>query len=635
MIDFPSAPTVDQEFTSGNYTYRFDGIAWVSVPGTGSSGIPDAPADGVQYGRQDTAWTPVVGVSGIEDGTVTAPGLAFTAEPGLGFWRSGDGEFKLAQGGSTVWGVTGTATDTFSAQYAKAPTGKSVFSVTNAPEGTVDYNQMDFGIDQTMANISVSAVGAATQKPFTHLGASRYQFDSHVDANFSVNIIGYASNAAQLILNKGAAAAENVIQAQSSSLLLYRLIMGDGGTGQDIHWQRYDDAGVFSGTFMQVRRSDGLVSFTEATGVALSGPLQTPQLNLGANYLQFRSPDAHYLQYASGWYWSWATASGQLIWAGASKPSTVFSQNGDFHAGLSLFCGAGDASLGLVVNGSYPYIRFSADNWRLQMDRTTGGLQYINPANALLWNVDGAGNTNNIAAHQSGGRITSASGDGAALYAPYGGVRADIALGSAFYAPNGGITVCGLGSRGVVYSASQNDGGYINVYALAGNPSWNMEEFLFTHQAGVWAGARVVGIGQEIQFVLSNGATGWGAVKAAAFEVQSDERIKTQIRALPSQHDAFMGIAPIGWHWAERAVQEGDPPIYADLREEWGFSAQNLNTSVPLAVKGDVTAVDEQGKPITAGVNPVPIIALTVLEVQALWAHIATLEARIVQLEAV
>jgi hypothetical protein len=58
MIDFPSSPILDQEFETGSYTYKWDGVAWISVPG-GSGGVPEAPADGVQYGRQDTAWTPV------------------------------------------------------------------------------------------------------------------------------------------------------------------------------------------------------------------------------------------------------------------------------------------------------------------------------------------------------------------------------------------------------------------------------------------------------------------------------------------------------------------------------------------------------------------------------------------------
>jgi hypothetical protein len=67
MIDFPSAPTAGQIFASGDLTYKFDGTMWVSSPPTGA--LADAPSDGVQYGRQDAAWTPVV-AGGLADAPI-------------------------------------------------------------------------------------------------------------------------------------------------------------------------------------------------------------------------------------------------------------------------------------------------------------------------------------------------------------------------------------------------------------------------------------------------------------------------------------------------------------------------------------------------------------------------------------
>jgi hypothetical protein len=31
MIDFPSPPVLDQVFTSGSSTFKYDGVAWVSI----------------------------------------------------------------------------------------------------------------------------------------------------------------------------------------------------------------------------------------------------------------------------------------------------------------------------------------------------------------------------------------------------------------------------------------------------------------------------------------------------------------------------------------------------------------------------------------------------------------------------
>lgn len=83
-----------------------------------------------------------------------------------------------------------------------------------------------------------------------------------------------------------------------------------------------------------------------------------------------------------------------------------------------------------------------------------------------------------------------------------------------------------------------------------------------------------------------------------------------------------MKIRPIEWHWPP----PNESAINPDLRPKWGFSAQNLTQSVPLAVMGDTTKVDDEGKPVTAGIDPVPILALTVLEVQDLIRRIEALE---------
>jgi hypothetical protein len=184
-----------------------------------------------------------------------------------------------------------------------------------------------------------------------------------------------------------------------------------------------------------------------------------------------------------------------------------------------------------------------------------------------------------------------------------------------------------------LYGNNPGDGTYAYCEIAAANPSWNNTHIRAWHQRGAWAGWQLYADGADnvIQIVMSNGGT-WGSIRAAAFEVQSDERIKDDVAILPQQHDAYMAIAPISWEWPVNpdVVDDGIPK---DTRDKWGFSAQNMTANVPLAVNGSVTAVDEDGKPVTASVDVIPIAALTVLEVQALWKKVAALEAEILQLK--
>ena len=66
MIDFPNSPTVGDTFVAAGTTYQCTQVSpnvWLGTPASGL-GIPDAPNDGVQYGRQSKAWTPIASSGG-------------------------------------------------------------------------------------------------------------------------------------------------------------------------------------------------------------------------------------------------------------------------------------------------------------------------------------------------------------------------------------------------------------------------------------------------------------------------------------------------------------------------------------------------------------------------------------------
>lgn len=261
------------------------------------------------------------------------------------------------------------------------------------------------------------------------------------------------------------------------------------------------------------------------------------------------------------------------------------------------------------------------------INRANGNV-YINVgAQVNFLNVTGLSGNDSINAR---GNITSGGGANA-FYSASGGCNLN-GIANA----NGGFTTGGW--QGVIVNGSNGDGSTYRYIELgSGNPNWNLIHLRPWHSFGAWAGFQMYAdsANNAIQFILSN-AGGWGSIRALGFEVQSDERIKERVAPLPQQHDAFMGIKPILWQWPmPPEPKEGEAPIYPDTRDKWGFSAQNLAVHVPLAVNGSVIAEDADGKPLSASVDPIPISALTVLEVQALWQRIATLETRIAALETV
>jgi hypothetical protein len=102
----------------------------------------------------------------------------------------------------------------------------------------------------------------------------------------------------------------------------------------------------------------------------------------------------------------------------------------------------------------------------------------------------------------------------------------------------------------------------------------------------------------------------------------SDERVKTRVRALDADEDAFMEIEPISYGWANSGVFKDDG------QEHWGFSAQNIAQVIPSAVVGSLTAMHEDGvTPLPASLDDRAILAQTVLMVQGLLQRVADLEA--------
>jgi hypothetical protein len=105
----------------------------------------------------------------LQDGTVAAPGLAWVSEPGLGFYRNGPGNVRLAAGGANffVMGSTPTDTNLFVTTRSTTP-GNTQLEFRNTTTGQANYGTLGITLGPTgAASIGTNAAGTATRGNLT------------------------------------------------------------------------------------------------------------------------------------------------------------------------------------------------------------------------------------------------------------------------------------------------------------------------------------------------------------------------------------------------------------------------------------------------------------------------------------
>jgi hypothetical protein len=264
MIDFPSSPTVDQEFTTGDYTYKWNGVAWVSVPsGSGSSGIPDAPSDTFMYGRQDADWGRSVSVAGDEmtgglsttylsAPTISIPGRNTAT---LMMNKTGDGQANDIWGqreSNARWKVT--LGDVSSEAGSNAGSNLTIdrYSDLGAPIGTA------LKIDRATGRIVLAGTGDAT--------------------GYGVIVQPATTGYAGIGLQKTGEDQVNIITGYSGKTpgsIRWHIIPGGtdletgANEGADFAIHSHDDAGAFLATAFKIKRSTGDAIFSTSNGVQI------------------------------------------------------------------------------------------------------------------------------------------------------------------------------------------------------------------------------------------------------------------------------------------------------------------------------------------------------------------------------
>jgi hypothetical protein len=298
----------------------------------------------------------------------------------------------------------------------------------------------------------------------------------------------------------------------------------------------------------------------------------------------------------------------------------------------------GASGMGLMWDGGQAnYLCMGAGvaaPWSWQWNRSNGTLNWLGDGAGLLYSIDGSGNST------TAGQIkTNAGGD--AISAPNGNIATNqmVFAGAAGVRTIGPVNADGQvsgstfwvkGAHAISINTYQDDGsGYAYQNWMIGNPNWNGCYMRSWHQYGAWAGWQLWSANDNtIQIVMSNGG-GWGSIRAASFDVQSDTASKREVRAMPSALDVLNGIQAHTYEFIPPKERKKSEPIYGKTRY-CGTLAQDWLERLPEAV---TEAVMEDGSK-TLMLDYAAIGAVTAQAASELLARVNTLEARIAALEA-
>lgn len=261
------------------------------------------------------------------------------------------------------------------------------------------------------------------------------------------------------------------------------------------------------------------------------------------------------------------------IYSDWNSPQAIRANVGGISANTTIQCG-GTATIGgnlTAAAGMTMYYDGSQGNylgmgsgygavWAWEWNRSSGNLRWVNNASATLLNVG------------TGGRITANDGYDSS---DYYGVRC-------------------LGSTG-------DGSSYGYCAGVQGTPTqWNLVHYRPWHQFGAWAGIQFYadGAGNAVQMVLSN-AGGWGSLRAASFEVQSDATTKEEILPVESALAVIEGIKAYTYKFIDnetvQAVDNSDGKRLVEVqvdkatkynveRRHAGSMSQDWQSRLPEAV---------------------------------------------------
>ncbi len=235
---------VNQPATAANYNYLT-----VAATGAGGAAISTGAA-GTATRKALTLDAPQVWHN---DGTPAAPSIAFSSEPGLGWYRQGASVFGTAAQGlkTSELGAAG-GTSTYMGLYPRAIGGTALY-LASYPAGATDGRTLAVSTDSSGHHIFESLAGAATTKgvdiAFTSVLMSR-----------GTLILGGGTSYAYLTMN-GAAANGKDISTQSNGVNRWLMRLGEGSPADDFVLWAYDDSQTLRET-VRAKRDGSLLTIS-------------------------------------------------------------------------------------------------------------------------------------------------------------------------------------------------------------------------------------------------------------------------------------------------------------------------------------------------------------------------------------
>jgi hypothetical protein len=276
-----------------------DGV-WVNLSGGGSSGgdtgIPDAPSDGIQYGRQDAAWTPISTDIRFPDGTVNLPGIAWEQDITFGWKREVDGVMSLVNRGE-IGQLIDSSLGRFEIMNAYG-LGSNIL-LHKGPWSNADDNMLEIKQDLDGYGIIRTTVRGAAVRGNLKLDAPAILSTGSITAANQISVNTSAdANWAVLTLNSSPTSG-TAIEGKHSSSQRWGITMPDStpetglNSGSNFGITRYDDTGAWLGQSFAIDRATGNVTAQGLTTTAETAILQSvlDSTNIRVDQHQFEIDD--------------------------------------------------------------------------------------------------------------------------------------------------------------------------------------------------------------------------------------------------------------------------------------------------------------------------------------------------------
>jgi hypothetical protein len=639
------------------YITSFAGVGGGVVMSTNP--LPDAPQDGITYGREDGNWVPVVNLAGD---TMTGP-LTLANDPTLPLEAATkeyvdnyvDAVTATLSGiltfAGTIDGPSGTcqffgplAGDPAGPLPAPAPANNNYYFICTA-SGTPSSGPIA-GTAITEGNWVVSDGTAYTVLPFsTEVVASNVVVSPTVAGASDVQTALTNINASQgnyLPLSGGTLTNNLYINPGNLQLAtgtinvpVGGINVGSGGisTGGLVSTAQISAfAGMNFGSTLAANPQDlsKQIALFGTNSTTWFGFCVTPGL---LNYNVAQPSNAHVF-YVAGVEQGRFINTGLKMATGIDFGAAVVSSPQDLSRGLSIYNGGQmgfcttNSQLNYNCNPNAAHVFYTATTERARIDSSG-----IHSSTGLDF-----GSTNDVNPQSTSAHITlwGTSPNAMGFGVTANQLNYDVPAGNshAFYV--GGVNTASINSAGLQFgstnqsylnwlnntSAVSNNNRVVQASDSANRMLWQLQASQSGAIVGgnpegsfqLWTNCGGYGSKQVMTTqVASPPSTIWsGALNAPAFNVTSDRRLKRNIRAVEEHEhrDAFAALKPVRFEWA----MDGDPQWN---RPKWGFVADDVEKG-----SAEIIHTHEDGM---KGYDAVQVLALAVAEIHRLGKQVEAL----------